>query len=141
MVDERMLRNFFLNCVPEACVSDLRSCLYKNFYLFRIGGYKDNAWGYYTYFVSTNPMNLDVRWGHYVNFVHTAPTRSKQKENKKAPLWGASFCLMTWVAGLGIAPRLEDYEPSVQLYTTPHVFLKEPCYFNIFIHSFASPKE
>lgn len=26
------------------------------------------------------------------------------------------------VAGPGIAPGLEDYEPSVRLYTTPHVF-------------------
>jgi len=27
------------------------------------------------------------------------------------------------VAGPGIAPGLEDYEPSVRLYTTPHMFL------------------
>jgi len=32
------------------------------------------------------------------------------------------FVAALLVAGLGIAPRLEDYEPSVQLYTTPHVF-------------------
>ncbi len=25
------------------------------------------------------------------------------------------------VAGLGVEPSLEDYEPSVQPYTTPHV--------------------
>jgi len=25
------------------------------------------------------------------------------------------------VAGLGVAPSLKDYEPFVQLYTTPHV--------------------
>lgn len=27
------------------------------------------------------------------------------------------------VAGPGVAPGLEDYEPSVQLYTTPHILL------------------
>lgn len=32
----------------------------------------------------------------------------------------AAFSLITRVAGLGIAPSLEDYEPSVLLYTTPH---------------------
>ena len=30
---------------------------------------------------------------------------------------------MTRVAGLGVAPSLEDYEPSVQLYTTPRPFI------------------
>jgi len=30
-----------------------------------------------------------------------------------------------FVAGPGIAPGLEDYEPSVRLYTTPHVCFKE----------------
>ncbi len=35
-----------------------------------------------------------------------------------------SFC----VAGPGIAPGLEDYEPSVRLYTTPHV-VNEPAYY------------
>ncbi len=29
--------------------------------------------------------------------------------------------VLHFVAGPGIAPGLEDYEPSVRLYTTPHV--------------------
>jgi len=36
------------------------------------------------------------------------------------------------VAGLGIAPSLRDYEPRVQLYTTPHnslILAKKP-FFN-----------
>ena len=34
--------------------------------------------------------------------------------------------LRSLVAGPGIAPGLEDYEPSVRLYTTPHVsYMKE----------------
>ena len=31
---------------------------------------------------------------------------------------------MTRVAGLGVAPSLEDYEPSVQLYTTPRFLIR-----------------
>ena len=34
------------------------------------------------------------------------------------------FPLVTCVAGPGVAPGLEDYEPSVLLYTTPR-FLSE----------------
>ena len=31
------------------------------------------------------------------------------------------FYLIAWVAEPGVAPGLEDYEPSVRLYTTPRV--------------------
>ena len=37
-------------------------------------------------------------------------------ESKNSPYERAKFI---YVAGLGVAPSLEDYEPSVQLYTTP----------------------
>jgi len=47
----------------------------------------------------------------------------EEKEQKKNPAkCGVSFSLISSVAGPGIAPGLEDYEPSVRLYTTPHVF-------------------
>lgn len=39
--------------------------------------------------------------------------------NKKSAVKADFFC----VAGPGGAPGLEDYEPSVRLYTTPHVFV------------------
>jgi hypothetical protein len=41
------------------------------------------------------------------------------------------------VAGPGIAPGLEDYEPSVQLYTTPHVCSSD--YTNFEANSQTSP--
>lgn len=60
---------------------------------------------------------------------YIAPMRLEQKEHKKSPdKIGTSFCLIASVAGPGVAPGLEDYEPSVQLYTTPHI-LKELLYF------------
>ena len=46
---------------------------------------------------------------------------------QKIPLIsGIFYC----VAGLGVAPSLKDYEPFVQLYTTPHV-VNEQIHFNI----------
>jgi len=47
--------------------------------------------------------------------LYTDPMRLKEKDS---PL-GESFSLITSVAGPGIAPGLRDYEPHVQLYTTP----------------------
>ncbi|HNP89028.1 MAG TPA: hypothetical protein PKI75_00145 [Candidatus Woesebacteria bacterium] len=39
-------------------------------------------------------------------------------ERKNRQIYGGF--LITHVAGPGVAPGLEDYEPSVLLYTTPH---------------------
>jgi hypothetical protein len=46
---------------------------------------------------------------------HTSPIGSKEKKLLIEEL----FSIMTRVAGPGGAPGLEDYEPSVLLYTTP----------------------
>ena len=51
--------------------------------------------------------------------------RGKRVKEKSPAFAGLSFSLISSVAGPGIAPGLEDYEPSVRLYTTPHVCFKE----------------
>lgn len=50
--------------------------------------------------------------GGIMRLRRTTPTGSEEKEHvkTKAPLYGElSFSLMTLVAGLGVAPSLEDY--------------------------------
>ena len=56
-------------------------------------------------------LDKEIRGDIMVNFVAHRPLKIFEEN---------------FVAGPGIAPGLEDYEPSVQLYTTPHASLKEP---------------
>jgi hypothetical protein len=56
-------------------------------------------------------------------------TSLMRAEYKKDPKIGSFLYLMPSVAGPGGAPGLEDYEPSVRLYTTPR-FVKEHWYYS-----------
>jgi hypothetical protein len=71
-----------------------------------------------TIVLHTSPMRVKEKedWGYYVSLCDTPPPSGRKK---KSSLNVSSFSLMTRVAGPGGAPGLEDYEPSVLLYTTP----------------------
>ena len=66
-------------------------------------------------------QNNYIEYCPAIMFVALLLTPAGPSWNEKRPLQDGLFEFNSLVAGPGVGPGLEDYEPSVQPYTTPRV--------------------